>query len=132
MPCPSTPTSGGSPSVTEIDEDGKPDFVAGYRGKPVRIECKNTLRRPQQGLAKVDFQKTRASKSDPCSRYYRSEQFEVLAACLHPITERWDFKFCPTAALAPHPRCAGHLSQHVLVNSGWSESVVDVLDIVPL
>lgn len=117
-------------SVTEIDEDGKPDFVVGYRGKPVRIECKITLRRRHQGRPKVDFQKTRASKADPCSRYYRPEQLEVLAACLHPITEHWDFKFCPTSALAPHPKCTGHLSQHVLVNGGWSDSVLAALDAV--
>jgi hypothetical protein len=117
-------------SVKEIDADGEPDFVVGYRGRAVRIECKNTLRRQHQGCAKVDFQKTRASKSDPCSRYYRPEQFEVLAACLHPISERWEFRFCPTSRLTPHPKCAGHLSQHVLVNDRWTNSIVDVLESV--
>lgn len=117
-------------SVEELDEDGPPDFVVGYRGRRVRIECKNTLRRRHNGYAKVDFQKTRASKADPCSRYYKPEQFELLAACMHPITERWEFMFCPTSALAPHPKCVGHLSQHVLINGRWSSSIVAALDAV--
>lgn len=118
-------------SVEEIDVDGQPDFVVGYRGKSVRIECKNTLRRLIRGHPKVDFQKTRASKGDPCSRYYRPEQFEVLAACLHPVTEAWEFRFCPTRSLPPHNKCDGHLSQNVLVGNGnWGESVVPVLDSV--
>jgi len=115
--------------VEEIDVDGQPDFVVGYRGKSVRIECKNTLRRLTRGHPKVDFQKTRASKGDPCSRYYRPEQFEVLAACLHPVTEAWEFRFCPTRSLPAHGKCPGHLSQNVLVENGeWSGAVVPVLD----
>jgi hypothetical protein len=118
-------------SVQEIDEDGQPDFVVGYRGKSIRIECKNTLRKLTRGHPKVDFQKTRASKSDPCSRYYRPEQFEVLAACLHPVTESWEFRFCPTRSLPPHTKCVGHLSQNVLVENGdWAESVVPILDAI--
>ncbi len=117
-------------SVSGVDEDGKPDFIVSYRGRALRIECKNTLRHLRQGKPKVDFQKTRASKADPCSRYYRPDQFEVLAACLHPVTERWEFKFRPTEALAAHPKCSGHLSQHVLVNGDWFDAVTDVLDAV--
>lgn len=116
-------------SVEELDVDGQPDFVVRYRGKSIRIECKNTLRRLTRGHPRVDFQKTRASKGDPCSRYYRPDQFEVLAACLHPITEAWEFRFCPTRSLPPHVKCPGHISQNVLVESGdWSGSVVPVLD----
>ena len=91
--------------VRHIIEDGKPDFEVEYRKKPFLIECKNVLARTQQGLPKVDFQKTRASKADPCSRYYKPTQFHVLAACLHPITQQWEFRFAPTAALAQHKKC---------------------------
>lgn len=116
-------------SVEEIDKDGQPDFVVGYRGRSMRIECKNTLRRKTRGHPKVDFQKTRASKGDPCSRYYRPEQFEVLAACLHPVSEVWEFRFCPTRLLPPHGKCPGHLSQNVLVDNGdWSTSIIPVLE----
>lgn len=114
--------------VEEIDQDGQPDFLVTYKGVDVRIECKNTLRKLTRGCPKVDFQKTRASKGDPCSRYYRPEQFEILAACLHPISELWEFRFFPTQSLPPHKVCAGHLSQNVLVGSdGWSDSIIPVL-----
>lgn len=119
--------------VTRIDEDGRPDFEVVYRRRrPVLIECKNTLRRPTAaGAARVDFQKTRASKKDPCSRYYSPDQFEILAACLHPVTERWDFRFCLTAALAPHPTCKGRLSSRVEVAGDiWTPSVVELLEAV--
>ena len=73
---------------------------------------------------RVDFQKTRASKRDPCSRYYRAKQFDILAACLHPVTERWEFRFCATHALAHHPRCTGRLSEHVRVaGAEWNEDL---------
>ncbi len=114
--------------VTELDEDGQPDFEVEFRGRPYRIECKNTLRRQQRSTPKVDFQKTRGSISDPCSRFYRPDQFDILAACLHPITEKWEFRFCTTRALPSHPKCPGHLSQHVLVaSSEWTTSVSEVL-----
>ncbi|MGH9421819.1 MAG: hypothetical protein ACRD3J_17715, partial [Thermoanaerobaculia bacterium] len=114
--------------VRHIIEDGKPDFEVEYRRKPFLIECKNVLARPQKGLPKVDFQKTRASKADPCSRYYKPAQFQVLAACLHPITKQWEFRFTPTETLEPHPRCIGRLASNVLVKRDWPENLRVVLD----
>jgi hypothetical protein len=119
--------------VTELDDDGQPDFEVEFRGRRVRIECKNTLRNLHRGVPKVDFQKTRSSKSDPCSRYYRPEQFEILAACLHPVTERWEFRFRTTRSLPPHPKCPGHLSQHVFVENGdWTGSILEAIDAVAI
>lgn len=115
--------------VRSIDEDGQPDFEVRFGGSDYRIECKNVLRRTTaSGACRVDFQKTRASQSDPCSRYYKPEQFELLAACLHPVTERWEFRFVSTASLPPHAKCVGHLSNRVVVEGeGWSESPVPLL-----
>lgn len=116
--------------VRKIDEDGKPDFEVVYRGRPVLIECKNTLRkRTAAGLPKVDFQKTRAAKGNPCSRYYLRDQFHILAACLHPVTESWDFKFCRTAMLAQHSTCEGRLSQNVTVGGPvWTAPLPQLLE----
>lgn len=47
---------------------------------------------------------------------YSAEQFEILAACLHPVTERWEYSFCLTKKLAPHQRCAGKLAVRVPVS----------------
>jgi hypothetical protein len=115
-------------NIRHIIEDGKPDFEVEYRRRPFLIECKNVLARTQQGLPKVDFQKTRASKADPCSRYYRPTQFHILAACLHPVTLKWEFRFTQTGTLAPHPKCQGRLASNVLVKSNWPDDLRVVLD----
>lgn len=117
--------------VRKLDRDSEPDFAALYLGKTIRIECKNTLRKKVGGSPRVDFQKTRASIGNPCSRYYRAEQFEILAACLHPITETWEFRFCRTKDLDPHtnPTCSGHLSPNVRVEGDrWTDSLTQLLD----
>jgi hypothetical protein len=120
------------PGVTRcarIDEEGGPDVSLSFEGsRLITIECKNVLReRSAAGLARVDFQRTRTSKGDPCSRYYGASDFEVLAACLHPVTERWEFQFVPTAVLDGHRRCKGKLSNLVKLDGRWRESAREVL-----
>jgi len=114
--------------VRHINEDGKPDFEVQYRKQSFLIECKNVLARTSSGMPRVDFQKTRASKKDPCSRYYKSSQFDVLAACLHPVTKNWEFRFTATKDLSPHSACAGRLSTKVIVQPSWAEDLTAVLD----
>jgi hypothetical protein len=112
----------GVTGVQKINLDGQPDFTLNFRRRPLRIECKNASPKKSGGLARVDFQKTRAAKGNPCSRYYAASQFEVLAACIFPVTGRWDFRFCLTSTLSPHKKCPGKLSDRVLVN-GWAEDL---------
>lgn len=120
--------TGGLSRVRHINKDGQPDFEVQYRRRTFLIECKNVLARRTSGMPKVDFQKTRASKKDPCSRYYKSTQFDVLAACLHPVTQKWEFRFTPTKTLAPHAQCPGRLSTKVLVQNSWADELTAVLD----
>ncbi len=113
------------PGVTNcrrLNEEGKPDITLRYKGSPpLYIECKNVLRQTTaEGLARVDFQRTRASKRDHCTRYYRTDEFDVIAACLHAVTERWEFKFRIPTQLALHPKCPGRLSNLVRVDTAWS------------
>ena len=123
----------GVTGVRHIDEDGRPDFEISYKNHAVRIECKNVLGRPAKDGPRVDFQKTRASKANPCSRYYQPTQFDVLAACLHPITERWDFMFSGTSTLKPHLRCPGRLSERVVVaGPTWMNNLPRLLDALTL
>ena len=87
-----------TPGVTDcerLDEDGSPDIRLRYQGgPPLTVECKNVLRQPDKnGNPRVDFQRTRAAKSDPCSRYYAPSDFNVIAACLHAVTEKWEFRY---------------------------------------
>lgn len=114
------------PEVIEcerLDEEGGPDVRLRLRGgEQLTVECKNVLRqKTADGLARVDLQRTRASKSDPCSRFYRAEDFDLVAACMHAVTERWEFQFVPSRALDAHARCAGRLSNLVRVDSRWSD-----------
>lgn len=116
----------GVTDVQKINRDGEPDFAIKFLRRPFRIECKNVSPDTTRGLPRVDFQKTRAAKENPCSRYYSAEQFEVLAACIFPVTGNWDFKFCLTTTLAPHKKCPGKLGDRVLVD-GWAPDLPTLL-----
>lgn len=123
----------GLPVITEctaIEEDGRPDLRVSLRGgRPLLIECKNILRRPYaDGSYRLDFQRTRAAKGNPCSRYYTTAEFEVVAACLHPQTEQWDFRYALTRDLDPHEHCPGRLSNRARIDSRWGQDVVSVLE----
>jgi hypothetical protein len=122
--------------VTEcrrIEAEGKPDITLRWKGSPpILIECKNVLRKTNAaGRARVDFQRTRASKDNPCTRYYQPSDFPVLAACLHPVREKWEFSFALTDELAPHAKCPGRIASNVVVNepnfSARPEAVFDKL-----
>ena len=120
------------PQISELrrlEQDGQPDFDLTLQGgKRLRVECKNVLRRPMaNGAVRVDFQKTRASKNNPCSRYYRRDEFQVLAACLHPSTEKWEFQYQLTRKLAAHQKCPLHLDNKVRVGPDWCRSFEDLL-----
>lgn len=118
----------GVKNCRRIDEEGGPDILLDFEGTSLTVECKNVLRkRTADQLARIDFQRTRASKSDPCSRYYSSRDFDVVAACLHAVTEAWDFRYVQSDRLDPHLRCRGKLSNNVKVDNRWSEDAAAVL-----
>lgn len=113
----------GVDKCTIIEEDGRPDFEVVFRGRePILIECKNVLRKTLvDGTKRIDFQKTRASKNDPCSRFYRPTDFEVLAACLHPISEKWEFAYKLTSELDLRTKnCLEHMSNNVRISTDWT------------
>lgn len=124
----------GVTSVQRIDADGQPDFAVEFKHRPkmVRIECKNVLRRISASMPRVDFQKTRASKRDPCSRYYDPSQFEVLAACLHAVTENWEFRYSQTATLPLRTgSCSSRIATNVQVDlSVWPGDPGELLDML--
>lgn len=122
----------GLPGVTEcrrLDEEGRPDIELRFNGaRPILIECKNVLRqRAADGSARVDFQRTRASKSDPCSRYYQPGDFSVLAACLHAVTENWDYRFVLTRTLPLHHTCCGRIQSNLRVSADWYTDPIEAL-----
>jgi restriction-modification system family protein len=116
---------------TRLQGDGRPDISLRWKGgQPILVECKNVLRTTYAGgIPKLDFQRTRASKSDPCSRYYSPDEFQVVAACIHPITETWTFKFALTTDLPPHTSCTGRIDNNIRVgDQHFSARIEQVLD----
>jgi hypothetical protein len=112
-----------------IEAENSPDIQLRYEGSDLLfVECKNVLRKPgRAGAASVDFQRTRTSKADPCSRYYRPDDFDVLAACLHARTGRWEYSFALTRELREHKKCPGRLASNVIVDSRWREDIRGIL-----
>jgi hypothetical protein len=94
------------------DIDGFADFSVWPTGSsaPLLLECKNVRDRDEAYRSggevvafKVETQKTRAATSDPTSRLYGPDQFDVLAVCLGRKTGQWsDFMYARTRDLARH------------------------------
>jgi hypothetical protein len=115
-------------SCARLTGDGPDLSLRLADGRELTIECKNVLRKTdREGHARLDFQRTRAAKSDPCSRYYSPQDFDVVAACLHAITEEWEFRFALSAGLDLHAKCPGKLSSNVHVDERWSKDPLGVL-----
>ena len=108
--------------VEPIDKDGQPDFrVTLTDRRTLTIECKNALRETYKtGEAKVEAQKTRDSGA---GRKYPYDAFDVLAACMFPVTGRWAFKFKRAADLAPWTKDSSRIGAIQRVDSTWSESL---------
>jgi hypothetical protein len=104
-----------------VKSEGGPDLELNYLDGPkLKIECKNVLRKPDKdNNPRIDFQRTRASKADPCSRYYAAKDFDLLAGCLHAITEDWSFRFQLTRSLPPHQKCFGKITNNLRVTDAW-------------
>lgn len=119
----------GVEDCVRLESEGRADLQLSYRGsRPLTIECKNVLRQTMaDGTIRLDFQRTRASKSDPCSRFYAASDFDVVAACLHSLTEQWDFRYAMTDELDPHRNCHGKLSNLVRLDERWRDVAEQVL-----
>ena len=83
------------------DTDGMHDFtVIPPSGVPLRVEVKTIRNGP---TPKVEIQKTRAAKSDPTSRFYDREQFDVVAVCIGRHTGDWSqFRYALVRELPSH------------------------------
>lgn len=111
-----------------LEADHGPDVALSFKGADLTVECKNSSRmRTKDEFEKIDLQRTRASKADPCSRYYRPSEFNLVAACIHAVTERWEFKYASTRDLAPHGSCPGRLSNNVKLDSRWTRDAAAAL-----
>ncbi len=105
-------------SVEPIDEDGRPDFLVRLRdGRSLTIECKNALRETYaDGEAKVETQKTRDSGA---GRKYPFDAFDVLAACMWPVTGRWEFRFKAARDLTPWRHDPSRIGAIQRIDDSW-------------
>lgn len=122
----------GTPGITycePINKEGAADLhVRMDEGPLLTIECKNVLRQTDSNnLPRLDFQRTRASKKDPCSRYYAPADFHVVAACLHAVTESWEFRYILPQSLPPHRKCDGKLSSNLRIDNNWQSDPIPIL-----
>lgn len=115
--------------VVRLDKDAQPDFeVTLADGRQLLVECKNASPRPyNNGDLKVEVQKTRASKGDPASRLYRTDQFDVLAACVYPPTRQWAFRYRPVTALTPHAEHPGRIAALQRIDTSWPSVLAEAL-----
>jgi hypothetical protein len=112
-------------SATLIDRDGEPDFrVVGRYDGVLLVECKNVSPNTYaDGTPRVEVQKTRSQRDDPAGRFYRPDQFDVVAACLYPVTGRWEFRFKATANLERHRGHPDRLAVLHRVDGTWTSSL---------
>jgi hypothetical protein len=112
------------------DLDGEPDFIVWLRGGPaITIEAKNVRSGP--GTLRAETQKTRASKSDPMSRYYRVDQFDILAVCLYNRTGMWTYVFTRIDGLRRLATNDGYLEPIQIIPdpiaAPWTSTLADLL-----
>lgn len=122
----------GVDSCERLEEEGGADIKLIYRGsRPLSIECKNVLRKTlKDGTIRLDFQRTRASKEDPCSRFYSPSDFDLVAACLHSCTEQWEFRYALTSQMDGHDHCPGKLNHRVRIDGRWMVEAAKALEAV--
>jgi hypothetical protein len=109
--------------------DGTPDlFVRTHDARQVRVEVKNASPdRYANGDPKVEVQKTRASKSDPLSRWYAPDAFDVLAACMHGPEGGWGFRYRWTSDLALRNDGSGRIAPMQRITDDWPSSISSLL-----
>lgn len=113
-------------SYEAIDEDGMPDFRIWLGdGRELTIECKNALSETyKDGDAKVETQKTRDSGA---GRKYSYDAFDIVAACMFPVTKRWTFKFKWARDLTPWSKDNTKIGPIQRIDDTWVDSLEDLL-----
>jgi hypothetical protein len=115
-------TDPGVAEVVPIDEDAKPDLqVRLADGRSLLVECKNVSPTPlKDGTIKVEVQKTRGKAPE---RYYLPSQFDAVAACLWPVTGKWEFRYQRSDALKASPAHPGRIAPIQHLDDSWVPSL---------
>ena len=126
------------------DRDGVPDFSMTYKEMLLRVECKNIRspsRKPKSAPKKprpiaapawrVEIQKTRNQLTGGPARGYKTDEFEILAACVFNQSGNWEFLFIPTDKLKRRPQFPDYLEIMQPVppsdQGDWKKTIEEVL-----
>lgn len=108
--------------VLPVHEDDRPDFdldTDDHRG--VLVEVKNCSPEPYaDGTPKVEIQKTRGKVPD---RLYEVGHFDVVAVCLWPVIDRWEFRYARVADLDRHPAHPNRLKSIHRIDNRWQPTL---------
>lgn len=115
--------------IESLDEDGQPDFRIELSDKrKLLIECKNcSPKRYQDHSIKVEVQKTRATQGDKAGRYYRLDQFDVLAACLFAPEGHWGFAYRAVGDLRTHKDYPDRLQPIQRIDHSWARTLAEAV-----
>ncbi len=98
-------------------------------GRELTIECKNALSETyKDGNTKVETQKTRDSGA---GRKYVYDAFDIVAACMFPVTKRWMFKFKWARDLTPWTKDNTRIGAIQRTDDTWFDSLNDLLEREP-
>ena len=63
------------------------------------------------------------TRDDPAGRFYRPDQFDVVAACLYAVTGAWEFRYKATAAMPRHAAHPDRLAAMQRVDDTWADTL---------
>jgi hypothetical protein len=121
--------------VEWTDVDGEPDFKINYKGKIIKVECKNvrneTYKKPIPSY-KVEIQKTRNSKDGTNTRSYKKDYFDIIAACTFNQTKKWEFVYIKSSDLETVESGSNLLKiMHkvpIIVVNPWEKDIMKLLN----
>lgn len=123
-------TAGSIDGFEDFDQDGHPDCRVDVNGKSFLVECKN-VQRGTRGPITIDFWRTRAPIGRPWERYYATDEFQVVAACLWNRTGNWEFRYAATVELPRHPSFTDRLTNKQTVEPSapglWTPDLIGLL-----
>lgn len=112
------------------DQDGPPDYwVTMTKGKPIGVEVKNASPKiiKKYGIPRIEVWKTRTSKGDEYSRYYKTDAFDVVAACMYGPYKRWEFRYKKVALLPTLPGRPDLLDKYQYIDDTWPDTLTEAL-----
>lgn len=100
-------------------------------GTRLRVECKVVdTTTYADGTPKLDLRRSSPKDSE---RLYRSDAFEVVAACLHSLTGQWEFRFKATPCLerkqvtGPNGDVVERLDPNCRVDATWRATLAEAV-----